>query len=70
MTAKKSQEVEAQKGVEGKASSDLNINTKLVFSRKQRGYDRRDRSVDDIDKDIHTLWQEIQELDKLSISGR
>ena len=30
---------------------------------------RRERSLQDIDKDIETIWRELQELDKLPVGG-
>ena len=45
---------------------------RLTFLRKTSngsfGF-RRERSLQDIDKDIETIWRELQELDKLPVGG-
>ena len=30
---------------------------------------RRDRSIEDINKDIETIWKELQEIDKITHNG-
>ena len=31
---------------------------------------QKDRSLQDIDKDIETIWRELQDLDKPSVNGK
>lgn len=31
---------------------------------------QKDRSLQDIDKDIETIWRELQDLDKPSVTGK
>ena len=36
----------------------------------QSGYShRRERSIEDINKDIETIWKELQEIDKITRTG-